>query len=117
MILLNANMDEGLIILIVGMGIVFSALILLHAVFQFVLPPLLTLGRKPIKKESVTNTVASAKKEYTSGEQIAAASAAIYLFLEEAHDEENAIVTINQVSKSYSPWSSKIYVTHRFNNR
>jgi len=39
----------------------------------------------------------------------AAIAAAIYLYGEELHDVENAVLTINKVSRTYSPWSSKIH--------
>lgn len=119
MMLLNVNMDEGLTILLVGMLIVFLALLLLFTVFNFILPAILRSVRKrDMNRAGAINGNGSQQSvSYTSGEQMAAVSAAVYLFLEETHDEENAIVTINQMSKSYSPWSSKIYVTHRFNNR
>lgn len=114
MILLRTNMEQGLIILLVGMTIVYLSLLVLFAVFQYALPSLLNVKIKTAKKESLP---ATEEATYTSGEEMAAVSAAIFLFLEEAHDEENAILTINQVAKNYSPWSSKIYMTHRFNNR
>ncbi len=44
-----------------------------------------------------------------SGDEYAAIAAALYLYNNELHDEENAILTINKVAKSYSPWSSKLY--------
>ena len=50
--------------------------------------------------------------KYRTGEEITAIAAAIYMFIEETHDEENAILTISKSSKNYSPWSSKIYATH-----
>jgi len=112
MILLNANMDEGLVILLVGMLIVFVSLIVLFVVFHFVMPAVLNVKIRKPQKAAVTDELSL---EYTSGEEMAAAAAAVYFFLEEAHDEENAILTINQISRNYSPWSSKIYATHRFN--
>jgi glutaconyl-CoA/methylmalonyl-CoA decarboxylase subunit delta len=39
----------------------------------------------------------------------AAIAAALYLFFSELHDEEKYVMTIRKVSKTYSPWSSKIY--------
>lgn len=116
MIVLNANMDEGLVILLVGMFIVFIALLLLFSFFTL-MPKILALASNKPKSSTKDPTAIPRAKGYTTGEQIAAVSAAVYLFLEEAHDEENAIVTINSVAKNYSPWSSKIYVTHQFNNR
>ncbi|GLB49321.1 OadG family transporter subunit [Neptunitalea lumnitzerae] len=119
MMFLNANMDEGFVILLVGMFIVFIALLVLFTLFTLMPKLLNAFSKKPktaVKKVS-NSSETSNKESYVSGEQMAAVSTAVYLFLEEAHDEENAIVTINSVAKNYSPWSSKIYVTHRFNNR
>jgi glutaconyl-CoA/methylmalonyl-CoA decarboxylase subunit delta len=113
---MSNEMKEGLIVLIIGMGIVFLALILLQQVFQNILPFFLSLGTK--KKAPVEeNTSASPKQQYNTGEEITAISAAIYMFLEETHDEENAILTINKSVKNYSPWSSKIYTSHNFLRR
>jgi glutaconyl-CoA/methylmalonyl-CoA decarboxylase subunit delta len=39
----------------------------------------------------------------------AAIAMAMYLYFQEVHDKESAVLTINRTSRSYSPWSSKIY--------
>ena len=39
----------------------------------------------------------------------AAIAMALYLYQNELHDYENTVLTINKVSKNYSPWSSKLY--------
>jgi len=39
----------------------------------------------------------------------AAISAALFLYFNDNHDEENTIMTIKKVTNNYSPWSSKIY--------
>jgi glutaconyl-CoA/methylmalonyl-CoA decarboxylase subunit delta len=44
-----------------------------------------------------------------SGETSAAIAMALHLYLEEAHDQENTILTIRRNPKNYAPWSSKIY--------
>jgi hypothetical protein len=44
-----------------------------------------------------------------TGEENAAIAAALYLYFSEMHDEEKYVMTIRKVSKTYSPWSSKIY--------
>ena len=44
-----------------------------------------------------------------SGEETAAIAMALHLYLSELHDEESGILTIKKTSKTYSPWSSKIY--------
>ena len=44
-----------------------------------------------------------------SGEVLAAISAAIYEMDQDVHDIESTILTIDEVKRKYSPWSSKIY--------
>ena len=106
------NIEEGIIILLVGIVIVFTALLLLFALFQYAIPPLLSFSVKKIYRQIRPGHEEEPVKKYDSGEEIAAASAAVYMFLEEVHDQENAIITISKSVKDYSPWSSKIYVTH-----
>ena len=48
-------------------------------------------------------------KVIMTGEENAAIAASLYLFFSELHDEEKYVMTIRKVSKTYSPWSSKIY--------
>ncbi len=57
-------------------------------------------------------------KVVMTGEENAAIAAALYLFFSELHDEEKYVMTIRKVSKTYSPWSSKIYgILHTMKNR
>jgi len=104
-------------IMVLGYFIVFIVLTLLYIVFQN-LPILLRLPRKirsyiQKRKESLNLVPADAKmkkeEQELSGELNAAISAAIHLYASEQHDEESAILTIEKVSRRYSPWSSKIY--------
>lgn len=111
-IFLSTNINEGYLILISGLLIVFSALLILSLFFKFGLPVLLyvykiiTKGRdKKIKDISMDSS-----RKFT-GEEAAAIAAAIRLYLHTQHDFENPILTIKQAQKSYSPWSSKIYGT------
>ena len=57
------------------------------------------------------NTELATIVESTSAEVFAAIAMAFHLYKEdnEIHDFENTILTIHKESKSYSPWSSKIY--------
>ena len=60
------------------------------------------------KRVQAAPEVVLAKTEVTDG-VYAAIAAAIHLYGEELHDVENAVLTINKVSRTYSPWSSKIH--------
>ena len=44
-----------------------------------------------------------------SGEVNAAIVMALYLYGNELHDQEDPVITMTKVSRTYSPWSSKIY--------
>ncbi|MCJ7553639.1 MAG: hypothetical protein MUO34_07120, partial [Ignavibacteriaceae bacterium] len=62
--------------------------------------------KKLIQKGQVED---SKKESELTGEINAAIAAALYLYSQELHDHESTVLTINRVSRTYSPWSSKIY--------
>lgn len=48
----------------------------------------------------------------------AAIAAAIHLYNEELHDEEDTVITIQKVEREWTPWNAKYYnMNHYFNNR
>ena len=91
----------------IGMGVVFLSLLLLYLAFANV-TRLLTynIKRKQMKKSEAE---AVTKEAELTGEINAAIAMALNLYLQEMHDEESTVLTINKVARSYSPWSSKIY--------
>ncbi len=96
----------------IGYGVVFLALLFLYIIFynltkllNFKLKRILLKEGKSVDKKNVSEI---------SGEVNAAIAYAIYLYFNELHDKENTIVTINRVSKIYSPWSSKIYSLRQY---
>ena len=98
--------NQGVIIAITGYIIVFMALVLLYFVFTFLSKGLLfKTKRKLIKSGKV---IADNKDLHISGEVTAAIAMAIYLS-RDLHDEESDVLTIKRISKTYSPWNSKIY--------
>ncbi len=111
---LTHNLNQGLVITLVGYSIVFSALVLLFFVFSNV-PKVLNINiRKKLKKEGKE----CADQELSvSSEENAAISAAIFMYFNEMHDEESNILTIKRVSRNYSPWSSKIYGMRNLNKQ
>ncbi|MBT8316743.1 MAG: OadG family protein [Lutibacter sp.] len=113
--LITDQISEGYVILISGLLIVFGALLTLSLFFKFGLPIILYIYKVITKRKDkkISEIKVDADEEFT-GEIAGAISAAIHLYLNEQHDHESAILTIKQVKKPYSPWSSKIYGTqHR----
>ena len=113
------NDPYGLLMAILGMGIVFTVLLLLFVVFTNT-PKLYTpefkaslaaffTFKKQAKDTVEAESSTAAKPEDLSGEVNAAIAAAIHLYRSELHDYENTVLTINKVSRTYSPWNSKIY--------
>jgi len=92
---------------IVGIMVVFMALVILTIIFGQ-LPKLLRFQiRNKLRKRG--EVIKENCCEDISGETSAAIGMALHLFLDELHDHENMVITIKKVSKRYSPWSSKIY--------
>ncbi|MFD0989983.1 OadG family transporter subunit [Mariniflexile jejuense] len=108
------TITEGYIILITGLVIVFGGLLLLTLFFKYGLPTMLyvykIITKGPDKK---INEISHKVNPQFSGEIAAAISVAIHMYLHEQHDNENAVLTIKQARKMYSPWSSKIYSAYR----
>ncbi|MFN3874126.1 MAG: OadG family protein [Ignavibacterium sp.] len=97
---------------VIGYVIVFIALLLLYIVF-YNLTKLITGNiKRTLKKEG--QEVDDKKSFEISGEVNAAIAAALYLYYNELHDQENTVLTINRVSRAYSPWSSKIYSLRQY---
>lgn len=66
---------------------------------------------KEVSKTVETEKTASpgTAQDGLSGEVNAAIVMALHLYSSEIHDQEDPIITMIRVSRTYSPWSSKIY--------
>lgn len=95
---------EGVMISIVGIVIVFAALTLIVLLISA-----LKRLSQPKKESAPAAESAAPVKNGVSGEVVAAIALALQTHLFELHDEERTIVTIQRVSRPYSPWSSKLY--------
>ncbi|GAB2761964.1 OadG family transporter subunit [Salinimicrobium soli] len=108
--------SEIWIITVVGYSVVFVALVLLVFCFQS-LPKILGLGMngaQKIRDSRAARAGAANEEKYLSGEVSAAIGMALTLYFKEQHDEESGVLTIKRVSRTYSPWSSKIYGVNNF---
>lgn len=104
----ETTLIEGMVISVVGYLIVFVALVLLFYFFDN-LSKLINLRTKILLKRQGKLSQTDQTKDFSiPGEVTAAISMALYM-VTELHDEESNILTIKKVSRTYSPWSSKIY--------
>ena len=109
---IDALFPDGIIIAIVGYITVFLALVVLYFVFTYLSKTLNYRARQKLRREGRFKA-AEEKQLFIPGDVSAAISVALYLY-HELHDEESNVITIKRISKTYSPWSSKIYTLREF---
>jgi Na+-transporting methylmalonyl-CoA/oxaloacetate decarboxylase gamma subunit len=99
----------GVIMSVTAMSVVFIALILLYTIFKYIGQASIKSGHKKAAKAGLSPVAAA--HEAVPGEIYAAVATAMHLYMQEdgVHDLENTILTIHKVTRTYSPWSSKLY--------
>jgi len=97
----------------IGMAVVFLSLILLYLLFMNISK---FIAKKSKPKEEKVQAVETKKHTSikTEEEIYTAIAVALHLYRSELHDQENTVLTINRVARTYSPWSSKIYGLRQF---
>ena len=104
---------SGIIMALTAMTVVFLALLALFQVFKLVGKIMVRRAAKkdaaPAQAAGVETPKATLKAELIPEETMAAIGMALRQYEKEMRDEESAVLTINRVARSYSPWSSKIY--------
>ncbi len=102
----------GIGMTVIGYVVVFLALLFLYLIFANVTKVLNINVKRLLMREG--KSVTAVEDLSVSGEVNAAIAMAIHLYYSEIHDKEDAVLTINKVSRVYSPWSSKIYGIKQF---
>jgi len=109
----------GIGLTVVAVSVVFLALLCISLILKGYGKLIMRTQDRKAKKDSAVATAESASPSASeiSGEIYAAIAAAIYLYDEEMHDEENTIITIQKVERAWTPWNAKFYnMNHYFNN-
>jgi len=104
----------GIGMTVIAMFVVFSALAILFIIYKN-LGQFFVRRSRASKNTVSTNDISTVKTqdEEMSGEVNAAIALALHLYQSELHDYENTVLTIQKVSRNYSPWSSKIYTLRK----
>lgn len=100
------NDPVGWLLTITAMLVVFSALVGLYLFFRISGNVAKNVSQQKVAQSGTLSAARS--QSHLSGEVLAAISAAINELREDQHDIESTILTINQVKRNYSPWSSKV---------
>jgi len=110
---------SGIVLTITNLVIVAIALTMLFFEFKYMGNYHVKLAKRKTEKIKVdqtehTKAVAGKQIDVISNDALAAIAIALYKYSKELHDNEEMVLTINKVSKAYSPWSSKIYGLRQF---
>lgn len=105
---LKSEDQYGIGIAVVSMGAVFLGLICLYLISKASDRVAFSLRKKRVKMSGYTKEEAK-DLAAESGEIFAAIAMALDEISDEDHDDENMVLTMKNVARSYSPWSSKIY--------
>lgn len=97
----------GLTLTITSISIVFIGLILLYVIFKLIGNAAKSLSQRRVAHTGSLSAVRG--ESVLTGEVLAAISAAIHELNQDVHDIESTILTISEVKRRYSPWSSKIH--------
>ncbi|MFZ4547785.1 MAG: OadG family protein [Bacteroidales bacterium] len=105
----------GIAMTIIAMSVVFIALIFLYLTFKYI-AKLYNVDLKKRFRQSRPNEIVPEVLEDIPGETLVAISLALHLYDQEVQGLEDAVMTFKNASKTYSPWSSKIYGLRRTPN-
>ena len=105
-----ANVGWGEMLLMAGIGflIVFAVLILLI----FIMKGMgwgFTRERKPRVAAATPASEPAIEHAISDQELVAAIATALKLYKSDLHDRESETLTINRITRAYSPWNSKIH--------
>ena len=104
----NVGWPEMLLMALLGFLVVFAMLVLLIFVMK-------GMGwaftrQKKAAKVAVAGAAAEEEHDAITDQEIAAAIiTALKLYKSNLHDQESEMLTINRITRAYSPWSSKIH--------
>lgn len=100
------NDPYGFGLLFISLLVVFTVLISLFLSFKYFFRfynRIHIIQRSKKKRELIK----PAEQQQLDGEILAAIAMTLHLYKKGFHDEENTILTMKKINKSYSPWNSK----------
>lgn len=111
----------GIGLTVVAVVVVFFALICIALILLGFGKAIISVQDKKANKSVAAaakngETIVSHKSADTAGEVYAAIAAAIYLYNEELHDDEDAVITIQKVERAWTPWNAKFYNMNQYFN-
>ena len=105
----NIGWPDMLLMALVGFLIVFFVLVLMIGVMK-IMGYIFTHQRKA-KKVAVAGGAVVEEEDHaiSDAEIVAAIAVALKMYKSDLHDRESEVLTINRITRVYSPWNSKIH--------
>jgi len=107
LIIINIG-ETSAISLLILLNIILLSIVLIYFVVRVIVPRIKKYGSELKEKKSMESET-EMSTEIRPPDTEAAIALALYMYFNEMHDEESDIITVKRVSKTYSPWSSKLY--------
>lgn len=105
----------GIGLTVVAVSVVFLALLCISLILKGYGKLIIKTQDRKAQKNASANALSTPTPSQTSGEIYAAIAAAIYMYDEELHDDENTVITIEKVERTWTPWNAKYYnMNHYF---
>jgi Na+-transporting methylmalonyl-CoA/oxaloacetate decarboxylase gamma subunit len=103
----------------VAVAVVFLALVCISLIISGSGKLMSGMGdKKKSDKKKTIKPVSDGSSAVNDQEVYAAIAAAIHLYNDELHDEEETVITIQKVEREWTPWNAKFYnMNQYFNNR
>jgi len=111
------NDPTGIGMSFIAMFVVFIALLVFYLIFKVIGNISINAKRKRMKESGIDDFNADKMADNDTGEIYAAIAMALYEMENDVHDWEETVLTIEKVTKNYSPWSSKIYGLREIPNK
>lgn len=109
----------GLGLTVVAVAVVFLALICIALILLGSGKLFMGMDEKEKKDKKASKVKPVSEGSSTANNELyAAIAAAVHLYNDELHDEEDTVITIQKVEREWTPWNAKYYnMNHYFNNK
>jgi len=101
--------DEKFVVFLIWLNIILLAVIIIYFTVRVIRPWVSKYLAITREENKIPTELPENKNIAEDNADKAAIAAALYFYFNEMHDEESDIITVKRVSKTYSPWSSKLY--------
>lgn len=112
---IQASDPYGVGLTVVAVLVVFFALVCIAVVLKFFGKAIEKIQKR--KDQSEFSRKLADAVTASDNDIYAAIAAAIYLYEEDMHDEEDTVLTIQKVERAWTPWNAKFYNMNQYFNR